>query len=112
MRTFGREPALWLAAVGVAVKLIGAFWIDLTTDQQAGLNAVAAAVIGLAVAAMVKDGQVAAVLGLAQALLAVALGFGLHFSAESQAMIMSFVGLVANAFVRTQVTAPVPQDIH
>lgn len=112
MRVFGRDPALWLAAVGVAVKLVGAFWIDLSADQQAGLNAVAAAVIGLAVASMVKDGQVAAILGLAQALVAIALGFGLHLSAETQAVIMSFVGVVANAYVRTQVIPPVPMEVR
>lgn len=112
MRIFGRDPALWLGAASVVVKLVAAFWVDLTVDQQSGLNAVAAALVGLIIASVVRDGQVAAILGLAQAMLALAIGFGLDVGAEHQAVIMSFVGMVVTAFTRTQVTPPVPQEIR
>jgi len=103
-----RDPALWLTVFATAARLFGAFVIHLDADHQAWLNAGATAVAGLIVAVWVKrDGQVAALLGLAQALLALAVGFGLHISAEGQAAIMSFVGAAAAAFIRTQVTAPV-----
>jgi hypothetical protein len=111
MKVLGREPAIWLALLAAALKLVGAFWLDLGTDQQAWLNAVAAAGMGLAIAVMVKDGVVAAVIGLAQALLALAVGLGLDWSAEQQAVVMGFVTLVAGAFDRTQVVAPVPPSI-
>jgi hypothetical protein len=61
-------------------------------------------------ARLVRDGQVPALLGVAQALLALAIGFGLNVGAEGQAVIMSFVGAVAAAFVRTQVVARAPAE--
>lgn len=105
---FSRDPALWLTLVATAVRLASAFVFHLSGEQQAVLNAVATAVAALTVAVWVRhDGQVAAILGAAQALLALAIGFGLNVSAENQAVIMSFVGAVAAAFIRTQVVAPV-----
>lgn len=108
MKIFGREPAVLLALVAAAIKMIAAFWIDLTIDQQAIINALVAAIVGCVVAITVKDGIVAALLGTAQAILALAIGFGLDVSAENQAVIMSFVGLALGMFERTQVVAPVP----
>lgn len=112
MRILGREPAVLLALFATIVRLISAFWIDLTTDQQSVLNAVATALVGLIIAAVVKNGLVAAVLGFVQAVLALALGFGLEITAENQAVIMSFVSAIVAMFVRTQVTAPVPPEVR
>jgi hypothetical protein len=109
-RIFGREPAVWLALIATSIRLIAAFWLHLSTDQQAVLNAVATAMVGLIVAMIVHDGQVAGILGFVQAVLALAIGFGLNFSPEAQAVIMSFVSTVVAMFVRTQVVAPVPAD--
>jgi len=103
-----RDPALYLTLFATVVRLAAAFVFHLTDGQQAVLNAAATALAGLIVALVVRhDGQVAAILGVAQALLALAIGFGLNVSAENQAVIMSFVGAVAAAFVRTQATAKV-----
>lgn len=110
MKIFNREPALWLAATAVAIKLISAFWIDLSIDQQAGLNAVAATAVGLITAVIVRDGINAAILGIIQALIACAIGFGLHLSADNQALIMSAFATLAAMFVRTQAVAPVSPD--
>jgi hypothetical protein len=108
MIRLSRDPAIYLSLFATVVRLAAAFVFHLSDNQQAVLNAVATAVAGLAVALWVRrDGQVAAVLGVAQALLALAIGFGLNVSAEGQAIIMSFVGTLAAAFVRTQVVAPV-----
>jgi hypothetical protein len=108
MKLFGREPALWAALIAAAIKLVAAFWIHLSTDQQSALNAIVAAALGLIVAFAVRDGIQAAVLGFAQAALALAIGFGLHVGADDQAVIMSFVAVAVGMFVRTQATAPVP----
>lgn len=103
-----RDPALWLTLFATAVRLAAAFLFEISDAQQAWLNAAATAIAGLVVAVWVRrDGQVAALLGVAQALLALAVGFGLDVSAGGQAVIMSFVGAIAAAFVRTQVVAPV-----
>lgn len=106
--TPGREPALYATLAGTAIKLIAAFWIDLSIDQQSLLNAAVAAIIGLLVAHATIDGQSAAILGLGQAMIALAIGFGLGIDAETQALIMSFVATIVSMYVRTQVTAPVP----
>jgi hypothetical protein len=111
MIRLSRDPALYLTLFATAVRLAAAFIVDLTDGQQAVLNATATAVAGLVVALWVRrDGQVAALLGVAQALLALAVGFGLDVSAEGQAVIMSFIGALAAAFIRTQVTAPVTAE--
>jgi hypothetical protein len=103
-----REPALWLTLFATVVRFGGAFLFEISETQQAVLNATATAVASFIVAFWVRrDGQVAALLGVAQALLALAIGFGLDVSAENQAVIMSMVGALAAAFVRTQVTAKV-----
>lgn len=103
-----RDPAFYVALFATALRLVCAFGLNLSADQQTWLNVGAAAVGGLVVAFWVKrDGQVAALTGLGAALLAIAVGFGANISAEGQAAIMSFVGFVAAGFIRTQVTAPV-----
>jgi nicotinamide riboside transporter PnuC len=106
-----REPALYLTLFATIVRLLAAFVFDLTDGQQAVLNAAATAVAGLIVAIWVRrDGQLAGVLGLVQASLALAVGFGAHLTAENQALLMSAVGALAAVFIRTQVTAPVTPD--
>jgi uncharacterized membrane protein len=107
-RIFGREPAAALAFIAVAIKLVAAFGINLTVDQQSVLNAVAATAVGLLVAVSTRDGVAAALYGFAQAALALAVGFGLHWSADQQAVVLSFVSVAVAMFVRTQVTAKVP----
>jgi hypothetical protein len=108
MKIFGREPAAWLALVAVAVKLLAAFGVGITADQQAVVNAVAAAAVGVVVAVMAHDALAAPIYGLAQASLALAVGFGLHWSADQQAVVLSFVQVAVAMFVRTQVTAKTP----
>ncbi|MGK5729736.1 hypothetical protein [Streptomyces sp. URMC 124] len=108
MKILNREPALWLALVAIIVKTVSAFWIDVSTDQQAVINAVAAALVGLILAIMAHDAIGAAVLGLAQAILALAIGFGLDWSSEKQAVAMSLVAAIVGMFDRTQITAPAP----
>lgn len=103
-----RDPALWLGLIAALVQLTAAFVFPLSVEQQAVLNAVAVAAAGLITAVWVRrDGQAAAVVGLAQAAIAVGLGFGLDISTEGQAAIMAAVSTAAAMFVRTQVTAAV-----
>ncbi|MGW6912610.1 hypothetical protein ACWGB8_02110 [Kitasatospora sp. NPDC054939] len=107
-RILGREPALWLGLIAILVKTLSAFGLDVTSDQQTLINAVAAAMVGLIVAAMTRDGMSAAILGAAQAVLALAVGFGLEWSADQQAVVMSLVAAAVAMWTRTQVTAPEP----
>ena len=103
-----RDPALYLFLVATAVKLFSAFVMHVSDTTQTAVNALAVTIAAAIVAVVVKhDGQVAAILGVAQALIALAVGLGLKLSAENQALIMSFLGGLAAAFTRTQVVAPV-----
>lgn len=106
-----RDPAFYVMLVATVIRLLAAFGTPITDTQQTILNAAVAAVGGVVVAFWVRrDGQIAALTGLASALLAVAVGFGADINAEGQAAIMSFVGVAAAAFIRTQVTATVAPD--
>lgn len=107
-KIFGREPAVWLGLVAVAVQFFSAFVANVNADTQTAVNAVAAGAVGLIVAVMVKDGIVAALTGFAQVALALGMNLGLDWSADRQAAFMAVITVVAQAFVRTQVTAPVP----
>lgn len=109
MRIFGREPAVLSALIASIIAVVGAFIFHLTDDQQTLLNVAVVAVFGLVTAlGVAKDKLVPALLGLAQALLNVALGFGLDLSAEKQAILLTLVAnLVAAVVVRPQVTAKV-----
>jgi hypothetical protein len=104
---FGREPAAWLALVAIIIKLVCAFGLNLSTDQQAWVNAAAAALVGLIVAITVHDGIGAAVVGLVQAGLALAVGLGLDWSADRQAVVLSLASAIVAMWTRTQVTAKV-----
>jgi hypothetical protein len=105
MLIFHREPAVILAFVSALVAVGSNFAFHWSSDQQSLLNAVAAAVVGLFTAWSVdKGGLAAAVMGLASAVLALGLGFGLALDATQQATVMSFVAAVVGMWVRTQVT--------
>lgn len=105
---FKREPALWLGLVAITVKLLAAFGLDVSAEQQAVINAVAAALVGLVLAVMAGDAIGAAVLGFAQAALALAVGFGLDWSAEQQAVVLAAAAAVVAMWDRTQIVAPAP----
>jgi hypothetical protein len=108
VKLFGREPAALLSLIAVVVKLVAAFGVEVSGEQQAVINAVAAAAVGVALAAMANDGMGAALVGFIQAALALAVGFGLDWSAEQQAVVLSVAAGVVAMWDRTQVTAPVP----
>lgn len=108
MKILGREPAVWAGLVAVAVQFVSAFWVNVDADTQTAINVTASALLGLIVAVMVRDGVVAALTGFAQAALALGMNLGLDWSADRQAAWMAFITVAAQAFVRTQVTAPVP----
>jgi len=108
MRIFGREPALWLALIAVLVKVVAAFGVEVTAEQQTWINAVAAAAVGLILAVVAREGSIgAAVIGFVQAVLALAVGFGLDWSADQQAVVMSLIATAVAMFERSQTVPPV-----
>jgi hypothetical protein len=106
----GREPAL--ALIGVAAPLLALLISHaggLSPAWHTALEALIYAAAGLATAIVVRGDRLApAILGLGQALLAVALSLGVDLDITQQTAIMTAVSIVVAAFVRTQVDAPLP----
>ncbi len=106
-----RDPAFYAGLATAILQFLSLFFLHLTAGQQSALNAVFVAAAGFVTAAVVRrDGQVAAIIGVAQAIVSGVLYFGVHWTADQQASIMTLVALVAAAFIRTQVTAKVSAD--
>lgn len=110
MKIFGREPATILAFIAVALKLSSAYGLNVSDTQQALIMAALSCIVAVATALILKTGAAfAALVNLAQAALALFMGFGLDMSAEQQSLWMVAVeGLLALVVVRPQVTAPIP----
>lgn len=113
------EPALWAALVASAVQLAAAFWLPLSDGQVSVINAVVVAAAGVWVAFKTRSadggGSIkAAILGLVQAGLGLAVAFGWQASAEQTAGVMTFVGLLVAVFVRQTSTPalPVGKGVH
>lgn len=105
---WGREPAAWVALFTAALGSLTAFGFDVDANVQAVLIAAVSAVLGLIVAIQVNDGVVAAVTGLAQALVSLVVGLGLDWSADNQMKFMAFVIAAVAWYTRKSVVAPVP----
>ena len=109
MKILGREPVYLLAFVAVALKLASAYGLDVTAEQQAVIMAVLSGVVALAEAIVLRTGAAAAaIVNLAQSVLALFLGFGLDLTAEQQALWMLIVESAVALMLRREVTAPVP----
>lgn len=109
MKIFGREPALLLGFAAAALKLAAAFGLHVSDTQQALINAVLAAGVGVWLAVIAKDGALgAAITQLAQAFMALFVGFGLDWAAAKQATVMATLAAALALWERTQITAPVP----
>ena len=110
--SLGREPALALiGVVGPLVGLLIALAPGLSHTWQVGLQSLGYATAGLLTAGAVASDKLApAIMGFAQALLNVGLAAGLRLDDQQQAAVMSAVSLLVAAFVRTQVTAPLPDE--
>jgi hypothetical protein len=108
MKIFGRDPAFWLNGVALLVAWLSTWFLHLSPEVQSVINAAAVALMGLIIAFVTGDGQVAAIAGLIKALIALGLGLGLRLDAAHQTTLLSLVVFVSTMYIRTQVVAPVP----
>lgn len=108
-----REPALlYVGLLAPVVQVLAAFVFDANPTVQGAVNAAAVAIAGAITAVLVRsDSLVPAILGAAQAVLALVLAFGVHWSSEQQAALMGLVGVVVAVVVRDRVEAPVPATV-
>ncbi|MBA9005898.1 hypothetical protein [Thermomonospora cellulosilytica] len=111
MKVLGRDPAAWLALVAVAVQFLVAWGADLTEEQQAGINAVAAMAMGLAISwAVARDKAIPAAAGLLTAVLNLMISFGWDATQDQVASAGALLTAALALYLRTQVTAPIAQD--
>jgi hypothetical protein len=109
MKLFGREPVAILAFIAVTLKLSSAYGWDVSAERQAAVMAVLSCIVAVAEAFVLKTGAAfAAIVNLGHAAIALFLAFGLHMTAEQQALWMVAIEGAVAFFVRREVTAPVP----
>lgn len=110
-KVYGREPAVWLAALGALWQILSAFGLDFDPKLQSIVTAGVAAVFGLIVAVQVHDGIFAAASGLITAGVSLVSYFALHWDADTQAKAVGALMVLLGFWVRDKVTAPVPADV-
>lgn len=111
-KLFGREPALWLAFVGSLISVLSAFVLHLSVDAEGAVNGVVAALMGLIVWAVTKDGGPALILGFAKSIFIMLAAFHFNLAADRQALLMTLLSAAVAMFVRTQVAAPAPPPVE
>lgn len=105
MLIFHREPALILAFLASVVSLASTYLLGWSDLQQGLVNALAVALVGLLTAWSVKkDALAAAILGVAGAVIELAVSFGAHISSADQAILTSVVATGVAMFLRPVVT--------
>lgn len=110
-KIYGREPAVWLAALGALWQILSAFGLNFDAQLQSIVTAVVAAALGLVVAVQVGDGVFAALAGFITAGTSLVSYFALDWSAETQAKFVGGIMLILGIWIRDKVTAPVPADV-
>ncbi|MFC9497653.1 hypothetical protein [Streptomyces sp. NPDC056982] len=109
MKTFGREPVYILAFLAIVLKLSAAYGLEVSDAQQGAIMAVLSLIVAVVSAIVLKTGAVgAAIVNLAQGVLALFLAFGLDMPAETQALWMLAVEGAIALVLHREVTAPVP----
>ena len=109
MKIFGREPAVWLGVIAAGLTLLVTLGVlDITSDQTALLMAAITAVFGVITAYLTSDTMLGVLIGAANAIIALAVGFGLNVSPELTASIIGVVTVLTGFFQRTQ-TSPAAQ---
>lgn len=103
---FGREPAAIVGVIEAGLVLALTFGVPgLTGDSVVNVIAVVATALGVYTAYVTRDTLLGVVVGLAKALIALAVGYGLTLSPEQTGAIIAMVTMGLGLFQRTQ-TAP------
>lgn len=109
MKIFGREPVYILAFIAIVLKLSAAYGVDVSDTEQGAIMAVLSLIVAVVSAIVLKTGAAAAaIVNLAQGVLALFLAFGLNMAAETQALWMLAVEGAVALLIHREVTAPIP----
>lgn len=105
MRIFGREPSLWIAAIGAVLGVGVGFGLDsLSAGQAAWIVAVLNAALGVFNAIKVRPISPVAFTYLGTALFSLLAAYGLDFSQEAIGAVNFAVLAVVGLLVRGQVS--------
>lgn len=108
MKVIGREPVYFLGFLAAILQAGSAFGLDVSPGMQTLINTLAAAIVGVVSAVVLKSGALAAaILNFAQAVMALVVGLGLDWSTEEQGKVMAVVAMGLALWLRERVTAPI-----
>jgi len=105
MRIFGRDPALWLAAIQAVLSiLVGFQWDSLSATQASLWMAAINAVLTVVTAWMIAPVSPVVYTGLFSALAALGAAYGLHLSQEMVGSVNVAVVAVLTLITRAQIS--------
>lgn len=103
MKIFGRAPAFWGGLVsGLLAFVVSIDGFGLTKTQATLITAAFLALMGVYVAYVTKETLLSVGIGAAQALVALAVGFGFHISDETSGSIIAILTVVLGSFNHAQ----------
>lgn len=108
----GREPAMIAELIAALLVIINLFFLpDFNVELQGAINAVILAASSIYIAVRVKsDNLLPLVVGAFKTVVALLVTFGVDLTQEQQAAALTFAAILAGAFVRSNVQAPVTVD--
>jgi hypothetical protein len=105
---FDRHPVLVTTFLAAFLQVLSSLVLHWTDNQQALLNAAIAAILGfIAAAGIAVDKALPALVGVVQAVLSVAVGFGAHITDSQMSMISALVASGVALWTYDRVTAKV-----
>ena len=101
---FGQEPAFWTMAIQAALVLLVSFGLNLSDTQTGAIIIAVNAVMGVALAVLVRPINIAVFSTLIQAALTFVTAFGLAFTPQQIGALTAFAGVVFSLIaIRPQV---------
>jgi len=100
---FGREPAFYVGLVEACLAIVLSFHLwGLTTDTEGVIMAAVVAAFGFYTAFVTHETLLGVGTGLAKAVLALFVTFGVHLNEANQTAIIALAVFILGAFQRTQ----------
>lgn len=112
VKIFGRELAVWLATIAAVFQVVTAYGFDVSGKFQGIATAIVVFVFAVYTAWRANDGIVALAIGIFGAGVSLFTAFGLHMSAEDQALWINGITAALSFFlVRPNIGAPVGPEV-
>ena len=102
VKLFGKEPALVAALLQAVVSVFVTFKLGVSPEQGAFVSAGVAALVGAYTAYAVKQNLLPAIVAAFQALVAIAVAYGLHLDAAETGVLTALLVAGLGLYLRTQ----------